>query len=128
VLVNPDTGQALAWFDESKTLHPTKLPAGYTLSIVSPALPPLPNHLIGCYEEFVNAETGDEIIITQQMGVVQPLPVAAGATTAILVRGRQGVADQTSITGYEDGQTITVRTADPMVTTQDLVAMVDSVP
>jgi hypothetical protein len=78
---------------------------------------------------FVNAETGDEIIIIQQMGVVQPLPVAAsGTSTAILVRGRQGVADQTSITWYEDGQTITVRTPDPMVTTQDLVAMVDSAP
>jgi hypothetical protein len=42
VLTNPDTGQALAWFDENKTLQPTKLPAGYTLSIVSPALPPSP--------------------------------------------------------------------------------------
>jgi hypothetical protein len=133
VLMNPDTSQALAWFDESRTLQPTKLPAGYTLAIVSPALS-VGSHLTGCMRVFDDPETADEITITQQMGVVQPPSVPAGATsTAILVRGQEAVVDQTSdeirISWYEDGQTMTV-SAGPagMFMTEDLVAMVESAP
>lgn len=134
-LVDPDNGRTLPWFDGRKTLPPIKLPAGYALEMTLPVTPRMPfarpTGLTGCTQEFHNAQTGGRFSITQDTGTAQPPSVPASTSAPVLVRGRRGLADQSSVTWSEDGQTITASvaiTGTRMLTVPDLVAIVDSAP
>jgi hypothetical protein len=134
-LVDPDNGRSLRWFDGRRTLQPTRLPAGYALEMTSPVTPHIPfsqpTDMTGCTQYFHNAQTGGRFTITQETDTAQPPSVPANTSTPILVRGRQGLATESSVTWSENSQTITASVAPTgtrMLTVPDLVAIVDSAP
>lgn len=111
-LVNGDNGRALDWFDGRRVLHPSRLPAGYALQYVSPAvrsgLATGPRYQVGCIQDYQSSTTGAVLIITQILGTANTPPDPQDHPTAIRVRGHPGQADAHSITWTEGGQTIRI--------------------
>jgi hypothetical protein len=137
-LVDGRTGRATAWISARLVLRPTRLPRGYRLAELIPAVDlaraqsPGP---AGCKQFYRSPNKASELEIIQTAGTLRQPGLARAGGTPIRVRGHPGHANRNMITWREDGLTdyILIGVQNPqdspqLLTTQQLIAIAESAP
>ena len=137
-LVDGRTGKATAWISARLVLRPTRLPPGYHLFELIPAVDlsqaqsPGP---AGCTQIYRSPNRASELVIVQSAGTLGLSRLARPGWTPVRVRGYPGHANRNIITWREHGLTdhIVVGVQNPLsapqvLSTKQLIAIADSAP